>query len=61
MSNPRDPDRDHPLDSGRDHTHATENDNLKPDRPPQAATTPEGSEGSTQSDKLRTDPSSGAQ
>jgi hypothetical protein len=26
MSNPRDPDRDHPLDSGRDHSHGTETD-----------------------------------
>ena len=55
-------DRSHPLDSGRDHSHGTENDNLKSggDNPPRPATEPEGAEESTKTDKTRTDPATGS-
>ena len=61
MSNPRDPARDHPLDSGRDHSHGTENDNTNAhaDNPPRPATEPEGAEASTKTDKTLTDPATG--
>jgi hypothetical protein len=52
-------DRRHPLDTPRDHSHATENENLKPDQPPRPATEPDGSEESTQTSKTRTDPATG--
>ncbi len=54
-------DRSDPLDSGRDHSHGTENDNAKTraDKPPRPATEPEGSEPSTKTDKTRTDPATG--
>ncbi len=53
-------DRRHPLDSGRDHSHATENENLKPGESPRPSTEPEGSEGAAKTSKTRTDPSTGA-
>ena len=54
-------DRRHPLDSGRDHSHGTENDNLSPrgDNPPRPATEPAGAEHSTKTDKTLTDPATG--
>ncbi len=62
MPDPTMPDDcDHPLDSGRGHSHATENDNMKSggDSPPRPATEPEGSEDSTKTSKTRTDPATG--
>ncbi len=54
-------DRRHPLDSGRDHSHGTENDNLSSqgDNPPRPATEPAGAERSTKTDKTLTDPATG--
>ena len=54
-------DRSHPLDSGRDHSHGTENDNMKSggDDPPRPATEPEGAEQSTKTNKTKTDPATG--
>jgi len=44
----------------RDHSQSTENENLKPGKPPRPATEPHGSEGSSHTNKTRTDPSTGA-
>ncbi len=54
-------DRRNPLDSGRDHSHETENDNMKTggENPPRPATEPEGAEQSTKTEKTRTDPATG--
>ena len=54
-------DRSHELDSGRGHSHATENDNLKSggDNPPRPATEPAGAEDSSKTDKTLTDPATG--
>ncbi len=43
-----------------DHSHATENDNLKAGKPPRPATEPHGSKGSSESDETLTDPATGA-
>jgi hypothetical protein len=53
-------DRLHPLDTPRDHSQSTENENLKPGRPPRPATEPHGSEHSTKTPKTQTDPATGA-
>ena len=60
-SAPNPDDRRNPLDSGRDHSHGTENDNMNAqvDDPPRPATEPQGSEQSTKTDKTRTDPATG--
>ncbi len=54
-------DRNNPLDSGRDHSHGTENDNMKSggDNPPRPSTEPEGAEQSSKTDKTKTDPATG--
>ena len=52
-------DRRHPLDSGREHSNATENENLKPGSPPRPATEPHGAEHSTKTSKTLTDPGTG--
>jgi hypothetical protein len=52
-------DRRHPLDSPREHSHAVENENLKPRRPPRPATEPDGAEPSTRTHKTLTDGASG--
>ncbi len=54
-------DRSHPLDSGREHSHGTENENLSGQgaNPLRPATEPEGAEQSTKTDKTRTDPATG--
>jgi hypothetical protein len=52
-------DRRHPLDSPREHSHAVENENLKPNGPPRPATEPEGAEHSTKTHKTLTDAASG--
>ncbi len=48
-----------PLDNARDHSHATENENLQPNAPPRPATEPQGSQGSSQGSKTLTDPATG--
>ena len=53
-------DRRHPLDSGRDHSHSTENENLVPGSPPRPATEPADAESSTRTHKTETDPATGA-
>lgn len=53
-------DRRHPLDSGREHSHSTENENMKPDSPPRPSTEPDGAEHSTKTHKTHTDPATGA-
>ena len=53
-------DRRHPLDSGREHSHSTENENLTPGQPPRPATEPADAEHSTRTDKTQTDPATGA-
>jgi hypothetical protein len=50
---------DKPLDKG-EHSHATENANLKPGQPPRPATEPHGAKGTSESDKTLTDPATGA-
>ena len=49
-----------PLDNRREHSHASENENLKPGEPPGPSTEPKGSEGSAKTSKTHTDPSTGA-
>lgn len=58
--------RDRPMSDPRragEHTHATENDNLKPPKregeSPRPATEPDGSEGSSNSGETETDPATG--
>ena len=53
-------DRRHPLDSGREHSHAVENENLRHEETPRPATEPAGQEHSTKTDKTKTDPATGA-
>ena len=48
-----------PLDTPREHSHATENENLKPNSPPRPATEPHGSKDSSRSDETLTDPATG--
>ncbi len=48
-----------PMDKA-EHSHATENANLKPGQPPRPATEPHGSQGTSESDETLTDPATGA-
>ncbi|MHB8287016.1 MAG: hypothetical protein ACYDD1_20400 [Caulobacteraceae bacterium] len=43
-----------------EHSHATENDNMKGGKPPRPATEPHGSKGSSESEHTMTDPATGA-
>ena len=47
------------MSGERPHSHATENENLKPGKPPRPATEPEGSEDSSKTSKTVADPATG--
>lgn len=47
------------MSGARPNSHATENENLKPGKPPRPATEPKGSERSSKTSKTLTDPATG--
>jgi hypothetical protein len=48
------------MSGERENSHAVEAENLKPGDPPRPQTEPEGSKGSSDTDKTKTDPATGA-